>query len=568
MALILMHGGLKIMKGFIVHKIAFVLCLFVVVFVGSCATTPVGERAKVIAIVDGYPLTQQDLFYSIQVAHRREGLGETGGINLYEYLEKLIDERLVIEEARRLGLDKDPAVTRKVDDFILRESVVMLHQDEILKKISVSDEEIRAKYKNDFEEFRLAIIEAGSEEDSKKALDFLNGGGDFQEAVNLYSTKKDRYEYDYRRRHMRQDFAEAVMRMNTGEISQIRIDNRYLVVKLLVRKEATDEDFDRFKEDIKKEILKQKEAERTAEYLEGLRKAKNVKIYEDVLEEIKNIDLSEDREEIKRLSDNKKIVVEINGHVLDSGSFIALIMEQKAKFSGAGREFDIQKAAQSALKTWIDFKLVDIEALSRQYHITTDLKDRVDSYRNRLMRDAYLREVIVPQIKPTEEDLRAYYQKNLSRYMKPVRVRLQQITVNDKEAASEIEESLKSGVDFSWLAKRRSVDGFKEKGGDAGWVELNTLPPSVREAVSSLVAGQVSPVIQVHEGYRIVKVLDRSKDEPKDFESVKDIVHTEYFGEKMKEIYDAHIANLKKDAHIEIMDDAIREIEARLKGKE
>ena len=152
--------------------------------------------------------------------------------------------------------------------------------------------------------------------------------------------------------------------------------------------------------------------------------------------------------------------------------------------------------------------------------------------------------------------------------MKPLRIRIQQITVNDKDAASEIQDSLKKGVDFSWLAKRRSADAFKDKGGDAGWIDLNALPHSARDAVSTLMPGQISSIIQVHEGYRIIKVLDRSKEEPKEFESVKDVVSREYFGEKMKEIYDSHISDLKKDADIEIFEDAVSEIEMRLKGKE
>lgn len=560
-------------SGFRGYKAIIVLSVFALIFMlGACAA-PSAQRAKAVAIVDGYPLTQEDLFYSITVAHRMEGLGATGEINLKEYLQKLIDERLIIEEARRIGMEKNPFVSLAVDDFILRESVVMLHQEEILGKIIVSDEEIKEKYKNDYERFSISIIEAESEDDAKKAFDFLKEGGDFKEAVQLYSLKKDRSDYEFNRRNMRREIADEVLRLKAGEFSDvIEVDNKRLIIRLIERKGASDEDFDKFKEDIKREILKQKERVRTAEYLEYLRKNKNIKIYEDVLSEIKNVDLKGDKEEIKeeikRLSEDKRAVVEMDGHSLLAGRLLAMLVEQKAKAAGMEKTFDIEKAIEGIINSWIDFKLVDIEALSREYHIKTDLKDRVDSYRNRLLRDVYVREVIAPQVKVSEGDLKGYYQNNLNKYMKPVKIRIQQITVNDMDTASEIEESLKMGVDFSWLAKRRSTDALKEKGGDAGFVDINSLPQAARDAVSGLMPGQISPIFKVHEGYRIIKVLDRSKEEPKEFESVKDDVSREYFGERLKEIYEVHVADLKKGAHIEIFEDALIEIEKRLKGKE
>lgn len=568
-----MRGILGQSSGFRGYKAIIVSSVFALIFMlGACAA-PSAQRAKAVAIVDGYPLTQEDLFYSITVAHRVEGLGATGEINLKEYLQKLIDERLIIEEARRIGMEKNPSVSLAVDDFILRESVVMLHKEEILGKIIISDEEIKEKYKNDYERFSISIIETESEDDAKKAFDFLKGGGDFKEAVQLYSLKKDRSDYEFNRRNMRREIADEVLRLKAGEFSDvIEVDNKRLIIKLIEKKEASDEDFDKFKEDIKREILKQKERVRTAEYLEYLRKNKNIKIYEDVLSEIKNIDLKGDKEEIKeeikRFSEDKRAVVEIDGHSLLAGRLLAMLVEQKAKAAGMEKTFNIEKAIEGIINSWIDFKLVDIEALSREYHIKTDLKDRVDSYRNRLLRDVYVREIIAPQVKVSEGDLKKYYQNNINKYMKPVKIRIQQITVNDMDTALEIEESLKMGVDFSWLAKRRSTDALKEKGGDAGFVDINSLPQAARDAVSGLMPGQISPIFKVHEGYRIIKVLDRSKEEPKEFESVKDDVSREYFGERLKEIYEVHVADLKKGARIEIFEDVLMEIEKRLKGKE
>jgi hypothetical protein len=63
-----------------------------------------------LAFVDGDPVTKGDLEYSLEIAHRREDLSSAKALDISQYVEKLINDRLIIHEARRMGMEEYPAV--------------------------------------------------------------------------------------------------------------------------------------------------------------------------------------------------------------------------------------------------------------------------------------------------------------------------------------------------------------------------------------------------------------------------------------------------------------------------
>ena len=147
---------------------------FILISLLSCASIP-PESAKIAAYVDNDPITIGDIEYSLQVAHRKEGLSKTEVINISEYLNKVIDERLLVHEASRMGMDQNPELIQKVDAYVLRESVSRLYSEEILDKVTVSEEDIMEHFKTEYEQYTLSSIETGTAEDAGIILEKLNG---------------------------------------------------------------------------------------------------------------------------------------------------------------------------------------------------------------------------------------------------------------------------------------------------------------------------------------------------------------------------------------------------------
>ena len=85
-----------------------------ILFLTGCAST--AKQGNTLAFVDGEPVTDKDLEYALEVAHRREDLSSAGKLDISSYIQKLIDDRLIVQEARRMGVDTSPEVRQKVQE--------------------------------------------------------------------------------------------------------------------------------------------------------------------------------------------------------------------------------------------------------------------------------------------------------------------------------------------------------------------------------------------------------------------------------------------------------------------
>lgn len=223
----------------------FLLALcFLLVFSGGCASLL--QKEDILAVVNGEPITGEDLKYSLQIAHRKEDLSSAGTLNLSQFIQKLVDDRLIVQEAYRMGMEEYPEVQQALQAYILRESVVRLYNDEITKKVTVTDEDIISYYKKNFEKFSLGIIEVDSEDNAQVIVEQFKKGFDFKELAKKYSTnrsQKDGGEVVLRRNSLLPPVEKAVSILKPGEISDvIKMQNKYYIVKLINKEEASAEE--------------------------------------------------------------------------------------------------------------------------------------------------------------------------------------------------------------------------------------------------------------------------------------------------------------------------------------
>ena len=533
-----------------------VLCLLFA-FVGGCASLlqrgDVTAKGKILAVVDGEPITEEDLKYSLQIAHRREDLSSAGNLSLAEYVQKLIDDMLIIEEARRMGMEQDPQVQQAVKAYILRESVVKLYDEEISQKVSISDEDIINYYRKNYEMFSLGIIEVSSEEEAANIAGQLKKGADFSDLARKYSTHrsgKNGGEIVLARRSIPPYIGETITGLSPGELSDIlKIRDKYYIVKLISRKEAYDEELKNVRKEIEKVIRKQREKERADEYLGSLRKHAAIKINKDILSAISP---GKGDEESENWSKDKRAVAEVNGSVLTAGEFVAMATAYRGK------------SEEYILNSWIDRKVVDQEALGRRYDTTPDLKKKIERYKNQLLKKVFINKAIIPKIEISDKRLKDYYLKHREEFAGPDRFRIQQITVKTMDEARNLLSSLQQGADFSWLAKNKSIDSAGPKGGEVGWLTMQKFPGPVREIVATLKTGETSPIVKIDSFYRIIRLQGKIDGEVRRFEEVRDAVYKAYFKEQFNALRDEFVSRLRAKAHIKIYDEAVKSIEEGL----
>jgi peptidyl-prolyl cis-trans isomerase SurA len=88
------------------------------------------------------------------------------------------------------------------------------------------------------------------------------------------------------------------------------------------------------------------------------------------------------------------------------------------------------------------------------------------------------------------------------------------LTASEKQAAKDkallILDSIKSGVDFSELAKRNSDDkGSAVNGGDLGFAKRGVYVKEFEETLFTLNIGEVSNIVETEFGFHIIKLLEK-----------------------------------------------------------
>lgn len=142
--------------------------------------------------------------------------------------------------------------------------------------------------------------------------------------------------------------------------------------------------------------------------------------------------------------------------------------------------------------------------------------------RLRFLREAVLAREVYSRIFQNifDRDIEQYYQQHLEEFTEPETVHLSEIFISTQGRSRdqalaivrEIQEKLRAGADFGELAAQYSARPSARNKGDIGTFTLGprrTLGDAQAKAVEALKPGEVSPPIELPEGFQLLKVLDR-----------------------------------------------------------
>ncbi len=183
-----------------------------------------------------------------------------------------------------------------------------------------------------------------------------------------------------------------------------------------------------------------------------------------------------------------------------------------------------------------------------------------DSLRNTMI-VSYMREREVDnKVVVSPQAVRDAYEAEIDVYRVPAQVELRMIALNRGKNAEEqalklkqagdIRQRLLDGQDFTELARQVSEGIKAADGGYWGWIDPATRRPELAAAIKSLEPGVISPVVETEDMLYIIKLEGRSAAAQMAFEEVQDKIRDELRRRQAKELYDAWIQRLKRDAFI------------------
>lgn len=210
-------------------------------------------------------------------------------------LDQMISEKLLIQEAKYMGLEEDNDVLEQIKKITEQILVQALIEREILDKIKVNDEEVLEYYEQNKESFtekeqvHLYNILLETEEEAQDVLEQLKAGGDFSEiaiekSAGPSATQGGDLGY-LTRGSIIPEIEEVVFALELEELSEvIKTDFGFHILKITEKKPETVKALEEVKEDIIQTLLPDKQKEAFENFLEELKSKSEIEINEEALQ--------------------------------------------------------------------------------------------------------------------------------------------------------------------------------------------------------------------------------------------------------------------------------------------
>jgi len=294
-----------------------------------------------------------------------------------------------------------------------------------------------------------------------------------------------------------------------------------------------------------------------------------------------------------------KPVARVNGAVLTDRD---LLREMYAIFPYAQQHNGFPKAQeaairQGALEMIIFEELVYQEAVRRKMTIPAEKLNRAESdfrkqfkspdeyqqylqaemhgspqqVRRQIQRSLLIEQLLKSDVENrsavTLAEMKAYYDKNPTRFEQPESFSFQSISVvpplkptaeQAKDAQKRAGDALrqakttKSYQEFGLLAEKISEDDFRVNMGDHKVIGRDKLPPQVVKALQALQPGQVTGLIQIESAYTIIRLNAHTAARKKSLDEVKSDLKVELQKSKYEKLRSGLAKQLRAKAKVEV----------------
>ncbi len=220
-------------------------------------------------------------------------------------------------------------------------------------------------------------------------------------------------------------------------------------------------------------------------------------------------------------------------------------------------------------------RLLVKEALAAGWDKKPEVAERLEKVQEAVVLEAYLKKITEPPAGfPGEKEIASVYDARKSELKVPKQLLLSQIyipqaTDPDKVQAAaakvlldQVQARLKApGANFADVATEFSQEKqTAAKGGDIGWVALDSLQPEVRSAVASLAKGNVSAPIVLPDGFYIVKVNDIREARTPSLDEVKTQIAEALRQQRSQQNLEAYLAKVRQQYPMSINELSLPEL--------
>lgn len=509
-----------------------------------------------VAVVNDDPILLEELTTALASVHERPMPGKsTGKKNFTAVLNRLINVRLIVQEATNMGLDETPEVKKPVDDYAettLKEHLKLAHA----RDAKPDEKVIEQLYRQEVKEWKIKSVKFEKEEDAKALAEELAKGGNFDElAAKLVESGKAEGSKEgafMKPAGLLPQIVAAVSAMEVGKTSPvIQVGPSFTILKL---EEIGYPDNAEAREKARQQATEIRRAAMVREYFQAMKK-RYATIDKKLLDKL---NFEAPKPGFKKLLTDKRVVARVKGEkpitVGDLADAVAVKFYHG--IDQAIREKKVNDRIHSTLDEMLYNRVFRTEALKEGIDKTEAYRNSVKEYKSTILFGRFVEKVIVPEVKITEGEVADYYTEHKDEFSSPAMIKLKSLAFSKKEYAEAALEKLRKGTDFAWLKANaegqatRSTSTFLEF--DGSTLVTKNLPAAVLETVTGAKAGDFRLHGDPEGFFYVLAVVDVLPAKPSPLEEERKTIVKKVFGEKMNKAVEEWGNKLKKAYSVQV----------------
>ena len=531
--------------------------LFVVLTHASATgqTLPVRNGRSAVAVVNGDAISLDEFVLQFGPSADRARLrrGSASREEL-EVLGRLVNMKLIVQEASRMGLDEAPDIQKQLDvtsRIILRDVLT----ERIVKDVKPDPAAVEKLYRPMVREWKTTSLLFQDEKAARRShMEIANGTPFADVAARAAAAKTAKADSDAAY-HPKDDYlppiAEAIAPLEAGQLAPlVRIPVGFVVVKVLdirypQKPEARAEAQRIALDERQRAVMAAHEKVLTRDYA-----VINTAV-------LKSLDYEAAKPGIDALLKDTRVVADIKGGspvtVADLTDYLRMQFFHGTDQAGQRKRMNDKK--EDALTATLGRRLLNFEASKLGIDKTNAYRDRVNAERESLVFSSFVQRVILPESKMREEEVKQYYDGHLREYSSPEMLRLRSLAFTRRTAAENAMQKLREGADFAWLAA--NAEGLVDSGArglltfDGRPVTTDSMPAGMQKAVKGARAGE-SRLYASPEGYVYVLAVQQAiAPNPKSYDEVRETIATKLYDEKLKKGVEEYAGKLRAQSKVE-----------------
>ncbi len=368
-----------------------------------------------------------------------------------QILDMMSTEVVFYQKALKEGLDKNPDIMKKMDDALKPLYMQEFYKRNIQNRINVTEADKNNYYNTNKVKFyenpntTILYVQTADKNEADKVITSLNKGMSFTDAVKTYSSNKYSKDLQGKIKNIRfngyvpgvgSDAQLDSLIMATPVDSMVvngpvQTKTGFHIFKVISRVPGRQKTYNEVSADIENKVRPQKESDLTKQVVDSLKIAYKVKINDVLLDSLnqKNNNISIELMNQKLITSSNPSLDMTAKDFLDAFKTVSP-QEQQMFMKGNGKTQFLDQVLTKNLFT--------SEAKKLNYEQYVSKADSYSQTKRYVLLQQIYTELVIDKIQITDNDVKAYYEKNKDSFaIQPIR-KIQQLTFKNEATAKKM----------------------------------------------------------------------------------------------------------------------------------